>query len=126
MLSRTHRLRLVVTLVAAHSILLGLAMMLFPAQAMRLIGWDPPADLFFASQSGLFLLILGAAYAAAARHRPFIALIVGSKAAAAVFLLASVAVFDVPGIIVALGLGDGALGGLVLWEYLACRRWDAR
>ncbi|MBI5155392.1 hypothetical protein HZA57_09160, partial [Candidatus Poribacteria bacterium] len=57
-----HLLRLTVALVAAHSIVLGTAMLLFPRWVLALSGWRYDGPVFFPSQSGIFLLILAGAY----------------------------------------------------------------
>ena len=49
--------------VAFHSCVLGCAMLIIRSWTLRIVGWEYSGPLFFPSQSGIFLLILGAAYA---------------------------------------------------------------
>jgi len=61
--------RLSIIIVGMHSLVLGVGMLFAPIRFLSLAGWPyPPADdPFFASQSGVFLIILGVAYLAALR-----------------------------------------------------------
>ncbi len=119
-------LNLVVLAVAAHSIALGIAFLLFPMRTLGLVGWEYAGPVFWPSQAGLFLLILGVAYAAAIRLRPLVWFVIGSKAGAFVFLLASAAWGDAPRIVGLLGCGDGLMGivvALAFWRLRQAERF---
>jgi hypothetical protein len=73
-------------------------------------GWEYDGPTFFPAQSGVFLLILGGSYLAAIWHRPFAWLLVASKAAAVVFLLAEYALGNGPTMLL---LPAAALDGLM-------------
>jgi len=107
---RVLALNLVVLAVAAHSVVLGLCLLCFPTWTLKLVGWQYTGEIFWPSQSGLFLIILGSAYAAAVRWRPLVWLLIGSKACAVVFLLAHVIWLDAPHLAGLLGAGDGLMG----------------
>jgi hypothetical protein len=112
-------LNLLVLVVAGHSASLGLSLLLFPRWTLQLVGWPYDGQVFWPSQAGLFLVILGVAYASAIRVRPAIWLLIGSKASAVVFLLASVAWLGAPQIVALLGVADGLMGlavALALWQ----------
>jgi len=47
--------------VAAHSIALGFTLLFLPRWALELVGWGYTGQLFWPSQAGLFLMILGTA-----------------------------------------------------------------
>ena len=123
---RRRRLLLNLALVgiAAHSVALGVAMLSFPMWTLKVVGWEYSGEIFWPSQSGLFLIILGIAYAFALRHRRMVWLIIGSKASAIVFLLAHVIWLDAPRMVIILGVLDGAMGLstllLFLYERSAC------
>ncbi|HJN16741.1 MAG TPA: hypothetical protein QGH10_14650 [Armatimonadota bacterium] len=109
---------LAVLAIAAHSIALGISMLSFPMWTLGVVGWDYSGEIFWPSQSGLFLIILGTAYAFAVRHRRMVWLIVGSKATAIVFLLAHVIWLDAPKLVILLGSFDGFMGLAALCLYL--------
>jgi hypothetical protein len=110
-------LHAVVLAVAAHSIGLGLSLLFFPAWALRLVGWHYTGPVFWPSQAGLFLVILGVAYACALRLRPLVWLIIGSKAGAVLFLGASIAWLQAPRLVALLGSADGLMGLAVALLY---------
>jgi hypothetical protein len=106
--------RIAVAVVAAHSLVLGAVMLLAPGRLLRFAGWAVPDDLFFASQGGIFLLILGAAYTAALWHRSYVWLLVGSKLAACAFLYAWGLFRGAPFVVMLLGAEDACMG-LLVW-----------
>jgi hypothetical protein len=106
--------RIAIAVVAAHSLVLGTVMLLAPGRLLHFAGWPVPHELFFASQSGIFLLILGAAYAAAIWHRPYVWLLVGSKLAACAFLYAWGIFRGAPFVVMLLGAEDACMG-LLVW-----------
>jgi len=114
-------LNLLILAVAAHSVVLGVCLLSFPSWALKLVGWDYSGPVFWPSQAGLFLIILGVAYGAAVRFRPLIWLLVGSKACAFVFLMAHALWLDAPRLAVLLGAADGLMGVAVsllyAWPY---------
>jgi hypothetical protein len=108
--------RIATGLVAVHSIVLGIAMMVAPVWTVGIVGWRVDGlatELFFMAQAGVFLVILGGAYAMGVVYRPFAWLLVASKAAALAFLLVSAALLPVPPAIVLAGVGDGLFGAMV-------------
>jgi hypothetical protein len=112
--------RLVIAAVALHSLVLGTALLARPARTLQLVGWQYEGPSFFPAQSGLFLLILGGAYLAAIWHRQFAWFLVGSKAAAFVFLLAEYATGNGPVMLLPAALLDGLMGlavaAVVTWN----------
>lgn len=118
-------LNLVVLAVAVHSITLGTAFLFFPLRVLGLVGWEYSGPLFWPSQAGLFLVILGAGYAAALRVPAFLWFVVGSKAAAFAFLLASALWVDAPRIVGLLGCGDGLMGFAVAFAFWQVKRAEA-
>jgi hypothetical protein len=107
-------LNLAILGVSAHSVLLGLCLLSFPARVLRWVGWTYTGDIFWPCQAGLFLLILGLAYGTAVRYRPLVWLLVGSKASAFVFLMVQALWADAPRLTVLLGAIDGLMGLTVL------------
>lgn len=111
-------LQLLMLGIAAHSIVAGMLLLLWPLWILRLVGWDYAGQVFWPSQAGLFLALLGGVYAAALRFRPLIWFIVVSKASAVVFLSLSVVFLGAPKVVIAMALGDGLMGlsiAIVFW-----------
>jgi hypothetical protein len=118
-------LNLVLLAVAAHSVALGITLLFLPRWALEVVGWDYTGQMFWPSQAGLFLVILGVAYASATRVRPLVWLVIGSKASAVVFLPLSVVLLDAPAIVPVLGCGDALMGIAVAIAYWEHRRAEA-
>ena len=105
---------LVVLAVAAHSVVLGVSLLSFPVWTLDVVGWQYTGQVFWPSQAGLFLVILGISYGAAIRFRPAVWLLVGSKACAFVFLMAHTIWGEAPSLMPFLAIGDGLMGLAVL------------
>ena len=114
---------------ALRTVVFGLAMLFFPAATLELFRWNYDGPMFFPSQTGVFLTLLGGGYLAALRHRPFIWLILISKATAVVFLVSEHFILgpDGPITVLAAGVGDAIMGislaaVLILNNHRAARR----
>lgn len=104
-----------VLLVGLHSCVLGLLMLLAPRFTLGLMGYGDPGDLFFPSQSGIFLLILGVCYLLALREPALVTVILVSKAMAVAFLVAHAAFLGAPPVIAAAAAGDAGMLAAVWW-----------
>lgn len=106
--------------IGLHSCILGLLMLCFPRGMVALIGFKDLPSVFFPSQSGVFLLILGTFYLMAAKWRSFESTILVSKAFAVVFLTAHVAFLSAPPLVWAAWLEDALMlacfAAAVLWR----------
>ena len=80
-----------IVLIGAHSCILGLLMLFATEFMLRLIGFPLMGSLFFPSQVGIFLLLMGIFYFISLPEPTFIKTILISKAFAVVFLLAECA-----------------------------------
>ena len=112
-------LNLLVLAVASHSIAGGVLLLFFPLWTLKLVGWNFAGQVFWPSQAGLFLALLGGVYASAIRLRALIWFLIISKACAIVFLLLSVVFLHAPKAAIAMAIGDGLMGlsvALVLWK----------
>lgn len=95
-------------------------MLHWPRQTMTLCGWEYDGPIFFPSQSGVFLLLLGMAYAIGARQQAFAKFLVVSKAVAVAFLVGQYLGGTAPKVVILAALGDGLMGaavaGVLIWE----------
>ena len=112
-------LNLLVLAVASHSITGGVLLLFFPLWTLKLVGWNFAGQMFWPSQAGLFLALLGGVYASAIRLRALIWFLIISKACAVVFLLLSVVLLDAPRAAIGMAIVDGLMGlsvALVYWR----------
>lgn len=108
-----HRLeKIVISLVALHSLVLGSAMLFIPTYTLRFFQWQYQGDLFFPAQTGIFLILFAVIYLAALWRRSLIWYIVLTKAAAVVFLLGAYFILsdEAPRVILITALLDGLMG----------------
>lgn len=102
-------LRLAILLVGLHSCILGVAMLAATESLLPLLGFSGAIPLFFPSQSGIFMLILGIFYLAALVEPRYVWTIVVSKLLAVLFLVVHVALLEAPAIIGAACAGDATM-----------------
>ena len=115
----------VLALVALHSVVLGVAMLVWPLQILSAFGWEFTETRFYPAQSGLFLIILGIVYAMAIRQRAYVAIVVLSKAIAVTFLVSEAWRGSCPPIVYLTAAIDGFMGALVAiawWQERAGQR----
>jgi hypothetical protein len=101
--------RLLILLVGIHSCILGVGMLFATGLMLRLLGFSTAVPLFFPSQSGIFMLILGILYLGALVEPAYVWTIIVSKAFAVAFLFVHVALLSAPPLIWAAGAGDAAM-----------------
>jgi len=125
MSARTFR-RIVVALVALHSIALGSAMLFCPTWTLGTFGWPYDGPTFFPSQSGILLLLLGISYVGGLYHLPFVLFLVVSKACAVAFLVTQYFTHEEQGLILESAALDAIMGVVVavalVLEYRARRK----
>ncbi len=106
--------RWLVTLVAAHSLGVGLVLLVVPEAGVRFGGWSGAEPLFFVLQAGIFHFVLAAGYLLEhARYRGVTLLLV-AKFTALVFLTACWLLLEVPWSVPFSGFADGSMGLAVL------------
>jgi hypothetical protein len=106
---RGRALRVIVALIALHSLALGSLLLFAPRFALELTGFGEPAGVFFPTQSGLFLLILAVCYLLALREPVLLVVVLLSKACAVAFLVVHAAFLGGPPVLWLAALGDGAM-----------------
>ncbi len=103
-----------------HSIVLGIAVYFLTNYLLVLQELYPSGNgsLFYPRQAGVFLVILGIAYALAAgnpdRRKSMVFLSIFSKAIAILFLFTEIVVRGAPPVIIAAGVGDALFGIVAL------------
>jgi len=114
--------RVFVVLVAAHSFLIGLALLAVPEWGGRLGGFDRVEPLFFARQAGAFHIVVAVGYLVEhLRHRTMTLLLL-AKGLAVVFLVTTTLVTEVPWVVPMSAAGDGVMAVAAL----LIRRWGGR
>ena len=78
---------ILVLLIGLHSLILGFAMAFQPTRTLDLFGWDYQGPMFFPTQTGVFLALLGILFVIFIWYRRLIWFIIVIKSAAMVFLL---------------------------------------
>ena len=115
-----------VTLIAAHTYAVGVALLAVPEWALRFGGWEVVPPLFFPRQAGVFHLVVGTGYLAEFRRSRGIVLLVTAKACATVFLLGATALSGVPWFVTFAGVADGLMGAAALAAKALVSRAEAR
>lgn len=113
--------QLVIGLIALHSCLLGLSLMFFPRLMMQVLGLDMRLPIFFPSQAGVFLLLLGLCYLNALRDRSYFKILLVSKTAAVTFLSVHIFFLAAPAIITLAFVIDLAMLAALVWLQLRYR-----
>ncbi len=118
--------RVLVGLIALHSICVGLALLFGIDIAAPLLGFGPVvAPRFFAEQGGAFHLVLGTAYWLEHRVYGGVRLILFAKASAFVFLVLVSVLTAVPWIVPLSAVADGAMGLVTFWVHRRAAREQA-
>ena len=98
--------RALVVLIALHSIVVGLFLVLVPAWGARLGGFGAVSPLFFARQAGAFHFVAATAYLVEYFRYRGVLLLVITKSVAVVFLLLTSVLDDVPWVVPLSGVAD--------------------
>ncbi len=106
---RSKAVRWLVFLIGLHSCILGCLMLFAPEFMLAVFGFESQRQLFFTSQSGIFLLILGVCYLLALRFSQLILVILVSKGFAVVFLSTHAGLLGAPPSIWAAAAGDATM-----------------
>lgn len=118
--------RLLVLLVALHSVAVGAMLLLAPAWAVEFAGWAGADPLFFPRQGGAFHFVAAFAYVYEHRRLESVTILAFTKALAVVFLLSVAAAGEAAWSVPFSGLSDGLMGATVLavhhWRLKLSRR----
>jgi len=107
--------RLLIILVALHTLIIGLAFLIVPDWAVKFGGWPQNIrPIFFGHQVGIFHMVLVCGYLIEYFRYRGISLIITAKSIALVFLLITPLFHEVPWAVPVSGVVDGVMA-LVVW-----------
>ncbi len=102
--------RLLIILIALHSITVGIMLMFFAEWAVRFAGWHGADPVFFIWQAGAFHFVLATGYLVEYFRWRSISLLLIAKTTAFIFLIGGSVLTDTPWSVWFSGLADGAMG----------------
>ncbi len=110
--------RILIVLIALHSIAVGIMLMFFAEWAVSFAGWAGAEPIFFIWQAGAFHFVLAAGYLVEHLSHRSITLLLIAKTTAFVFLLGGSLLADTPWSVWFSGVADGSMA---LTAYLVHR-----
>jgi hypothetical protein len=115
-LSEGHE-KLLVSLIALHSAMVGSMFLLLPQWTMRFAGWREIDPLFFAYQAGIFHMVLAAAYLIEWHRYRGVSILITAKIVAFVFLITATIIDPIPWAVWTSGVLDGLMALVVWWVH---------
>jgi len=106
--------RVLVVLIALHSLAVGLFLTLATEWGARFGGFPSPVPLFFPRQAGAFHFVVAAIYLVEYFRYRGVGLLVMTKSIAVVFLFLTALLESVPWVVPLSGIGDGLMAGAVV------------
>lgn len=116
------RERLLVWLIALHSLAVGAMLLLAPGWSVRFAGWSGAEPLFFPRQAGAFHFVVVFAYLWEHYRSRGVTVMVFTKSLAFVFLVGAWLLGEVAWSVPFSGIADGAMGLLAWLAHRATRR----
>ncbi len=108
-------------LVALHSCLVGIGLIVLPTSVFEYFGYEPTFDRFFSTQGGVFHIAMAFCYAMAAydlkRYEPLIIFSIVVKLIATIFLLIYFVFVSQQVLIIFSGISDLVMGLVILYFY---------
>ena len=114
--------RVLIILIAIHSIIVGVMLLVFPEWAVEFAGWPGADPIFFIRQAGIFHFVLAAGYLAEYSRTQTITLLLIAKTTAFVFLIGGSLLADTPWSVWFSGLADGAMALVAFLGHRAVAR----
>jgi hypothetical protein len=115
-LNESHE-RLLVFLIALHSLIVGAMFILAPQWTMRFAGWQGIEPVFFAYQAGIFHVVLATAYLLEYRLYRGVSVLITAKIIAFVFLITATIIDPIPWAVWTSGILDGLMAVVVWWVH---------
>jgi len=115
-LSEGHE-KLLISLIALHSIIVGCMFLMAPDWTMTFAGWQSINPAFFAYQAGIFHVVLAVAYILEYRRYRGVSIVITAKSIAFVFLITATIIDPIPWAVWTSGILDGAMALIVWWVH---------
>lgn len=109
--------KLLIHLIALHSIMVGAMFLLLPQWTMRFAGWHGIEPIFFAYQAGIFHMVLAAAYLIEWHRYRGVAIVITAKVIAFFFLITATLIDPIPWAVWTSGILDGGMAVVVWWVH---------
>lgn len=109
--------RLLIFLVALHSIIVAGMFLLAPHWTMKFAGWRSIDPVFFAYQAGIFHLVLAAAYLLEYHRYRGVSIVITAKIIAFFFLITATIIDPIPWAVWTSGILDGLMAVVVWWVH---------
>jgi hypothetical protein len=109
-------------LVAIHSFLVGIGLIVLPYSVIEFLGFDPTFDRFFSIQGGVFHIAMAVCYTMAGydkiKYRQLIIFSIIVKFIATIFLITYFIFISSQWMIIVSGISDLFMGVIVLYLYI--------
>ena len=114
--------KLLVSLIALHSTIVGAMFLMAPDWTMKFAGWQSISPVFFAYQAGIFHLVLATAYLLEYHRYRGVSIVIAAKSIAFVFLITATIIDPIPWAVWTSGILDGVMAAVVWWVHrtVAC------
>jgi len=113
-------------LVAVHSFLVGIGLIVLPSSAFEFLGFNPTFERFFSTQGGVFHIAMSVGYAMAGyekiKYKQLIVFSIIVKFIATVFLISYFLIISSQWLILMSGISDFLMGIIILYLYLILNR----
>jgi len=113
-------------LVAVHSFLVGIGLIVLPSSAFEFLGFNPTFERFFSTQGGVFHIAMSVGYAMAGydkiKYKQLIVFSIIVKIIATVFLISYFLIISSQWLILMSGISDFLMGIIILYLYLVLNR----
>lgn len=109
--------RLLVSLVALHSCIVGTMFISAPDWTMKFAGWQSISPAFFAYQAGIFHIVLAVAYLLEYHRYRGVSILMSAKTIAFVFLITATIIDPIPWAVWTSGILDGLMAVAVWWVH---------
>jgi len=114
--------KLLVSLIALHSIIVGAMFLMAPDWTMKFAGWQSISPVFFAYQAGIFHLVLATAYLLEYHRYRGVSIVIAAKSIAFVFLITATIIDPIPWAVWTSGILDGVMAAVVWWVHRTVAR----
>ena len=109
--------RLLIVLIALHTVIVGAMIFFLPQWTMRFAGWEAIEPPFFGHQAGVFHFVLALAYLLEYSRYRGVSILIAAKTIAVIFLAGATIVDPLPWAVWTSGILDGLMAAVVWWVH---------